>query len=70
MLLAIMGHQDDIAVGGPDETGKLQVVLGAWGGRLDRRNLVRLDAAKLRSRVQHSDAAQQTGVHLRRTNNT
>lgn len=65
MLLSIMSHQDDVAVGGPDEAGELQVVLGSWGGRLHRRNLVRLDATQLRSRVQHADLAQQAGVHLR-----
>lgn len=65
VLLAIVGHQDDVAVGGPDEAGQPQVVLGARGRRLHRRNLVGLDAAELRSRVQHPDAAQQAGVHLR-----
>lgn len=64
MLLSIVRHQDDVAVGGPDEAGKLQVVLGSRGGGLHRRNLVRLDATQLRSRVQHADLAQQTGVHL------
>lgn len=59
-----MGHQDDIAVGGPDEAGKLQVILGAWRCWLHRRNLVGLNAAELRGRVQHPNAAQQTGVHL------
>lgn len=69
MLLAIVGHQDDVAVGGPDEAGEFQVVLGAWRRGLHRRNLVGLNAAELRGRVQHPDAAQQTGVHLRRTEN-
>lgn len=64
MFLAIMSHQDDIAVGGPDEAGKLQVILGAWRCWLHRRNLVGLNAAELRGRVQHPNAAQQTGVHL------
>lgn len=69
VLLAVMCHEDDVAVGGPDEAGQLQVVLGAWRRRLDRRNLVGLDAAELRGRVQHPDAAEQTGVHLRRGEN-
>lgn len=64
VLLAIVSHEDDVAVGGPDEAGQLQVVLGARRGRLHGGNLVGLDAAQLRSRVQHPDAAQQTGVHL------
>lgn len=66
MLLAIVGHQDDVAVGGPDEAGELEVILGARRRRLHGGNLVRLDAAELRGRVQHPDAAQQTGVHLRK----
>lgn len=70
MLLAVVGHKDDIAVGGPDEAGELQVVLGARGRRLHGRNLVGLNAAELRGRVQHPNAAQQTGVHLRRTRET
>lgn len=70
VLLAVVSHEDDVAVGGPDETGELQVILGARGRRLHRRNLVGLDAAELRGRVQHPDAAQQTGVHLRRTRDT
>lgn len=67
VLLAIVGHEDDIAVGGPDEAGQLQVVLGTWGSWLHWWNLVGLNAAELGGRVQHPDAAQQTGVHLRRT---
>lgn len=70
VLLAVVGHEDDVAVGGPDEAGELQVILGARGRRLHRRNLVGLNAAELRGRVQHPDAAQQTGVHLRRTRNS
>lgn len=70
MLLAVVGHEDDVAVGGPDEAGQLQVVLGARRRRLHGGNLVGLDAAQLRSRVQHPDAAQQTGVHLGRGENS
>ena len=51
VLLAIVGHEDDIAVGGPDEAGQLEVVLGARGGGLHRGHLVRLDAAQLGGRV-------------------
>lgn len=69
VLLAVVGHEDDVAVGGPDEAGELQVVLGARGRRLHRGDLVGLNAAELGGRVQHADAAQQTGVHLRRTGN-
>lgn len=65
VLLAIVGHQDHVAVGGPDEASQLQVVLGARGGGLDRWDLVGLDAAELGGRVQHPDAAEETGVHLR-----
>lgn len=64
VLLAVVGHEDDVTVGGPDEAGQLQVVLRARRRRLHGGNLVGLDAAQLRSRVQHPDAAQQTGVHL------
>lgn len=64
MLLAVVGHKDDVAVGGPDEAGKPQVILGAWGRWLHGRNLVGLNAAELRGRVQHPNAAQQTGIHL------
>lgn len=64
MLLAVVGHQDHVAVGGPDEASQLQVVLGARGGGLDRRDLVGFNAAKLGGRVQHPDAAEETGVHL------
>ena len=64
MLLAVVGHEDDVAVGGPDEAGQLEVVLGAGRGGLHRGHLVGLDAAQLGGRVQHADAAQQTGVHL------
>lgn len=66
MLLAVVGHQDDVAVGGPDEAGQLQVVLRSRRGGLHRRDLVGLDAAELRRRVQHPDASQQAGVHLGR----
>lgn len=47
VLLAIVGHEDDIAVGGPDEAGQLQVVLGTWGSWLHWWNLVGLNAAEL-----------------------
>lgn len=70
MLLAVVSHQDDIAVGGPDETSEFQVILGAGGRRLHRRNLVRLNTAELRGRVQHPDAPQQTGVHLKKQSST
>lgn len=64
MLFAIVSHQDDVAVGRPDEAGQLQVVLGARRRWLHQRNLVCLHAAQLRGRVKHPDAAQKTGVHL------
>lgn len=51
VLFAVVGHEDDVAVGGPDEAGQLQVILGARGRRLHGRNLVGLDAAQLRGRV-------------------
>lgn len=66
MLLAVVGHQDDVAVGSPDEASELQVILGAGGRWLHGRNLVGFNAAELRGRVQHPNAAQQAGVHLRR----
>lgn len=64
VLLAVVSHEDDIAVGGPDEAGQPQRVVRAGGGRLHGRHLVRLDAAQLRRRVEHADAAQQGRVHL------
>lgn len=64
VLLAVVGHEDDVAVGGPDEAGQFEGVLGSGRRRLDRRNLIGFDAAQLRSRVQHPDAAQQRRVHL------
>lgn len=70
VLLAVVGHKDDVSVGGPDEAGELQVILGARRRRLHGRNLVGLNAAELRGRVQHPNAAQQAGVHLRRAGNT
>lgn len=51
VLLAVVRHEDDVAVRGPDEAGQLQGVLGAGGGRLDRWYLVGLDAAELGGRV-------------------
>lgn len=64
VLLAVVGHEDDVAVGGPDEARQAQRGVRAGRGRLHRRNLVGLDTAQLRSRVEHADAAQQRGVHL------
>lgn len=49
MFLAVVGHEDDVAVGGPDEPGQFEVVLGAGGGGLHRGHLVRFNAAQLRS---------------------
>lgn len=66
VLLAVVSHEDDVAVGGPDEAGQPQRVVRAGGGRLHGRHLVRLDAAQLRRRVEHADAAQQGRVHLQR----
>lgn len=48
MFLSIVGHEDHVPVGGPDEAGQFEVVLGAWRGRLHWRDLVRLNAAQLR----------------------
>lgn len=56
MLLAVVGHEDDIAVGGPDEAGEFEGVLGSGRRRLDRGNLIGFDASELRSRIQHPDA--------------
>lgn len=64
VLLPVVGHQDDVAVGSPDEPGQSEGVVGAGGGRLHGGHLVGFDAAQLRGRVQHADAAQQGGVHL------
>lgn len=47
VLFAVVGHEDDIAVGGPDETRQLQVVLGTRRCWLHWWNLVGLDAAEL-----------------------
>lgn len=43
-----MGHEDNIPVGSPDEPGQLEGIVGARGCRLHWRDLVGLDAAKLR----------------------
>lgn len=48
VLLPVVGHQDDVTVGGPDEAGELQVILGAGRRRLHWRHLVGLNAAELR----------------------
>lgn len=64
MLLAVVGHEDDVAVGGPDEARQAQRVVRAGGRRLHRGHLERLHTAQLRRRVQHPDAAQQGRVHL------
>lgn len=57
MFLAVVGHEDDVAVGGPDEPGEFEGVLRSGRRRLDRRNLIGFDAAELRSRIQHPDAS-------------
>lgn len=64
MLLAVVGHQDDVAVGRPDEPGQSQGIVGTRGGWLHRGHLVGLDAAQLWGRVEHPDAPQQGSVHL------
>lgn len=64
VLLAIVGHEDDVAVGGPDEARQAQRAVRAGGRRLHRGHLERLHAAQLGGRVQHANAAQQGGVHL------
>lgn len=64
MLPPVVGHEDDVAVGGPDEPGQPERAVGAGRGGLHGRHLVRLDAAQLRRRVEHADAPQQRGVHL------
>lgn len=57
VFLAIMGHQDDVAVGSPDEAGQSEGVVGARGGGLHRGYLVGFDTAQLRGRIQHADAS-------------
>lgn len=64
VLLAVVRHEDDVAVRGPDEPGQPQGVVRAGGGGLHRGHLVGLDAAQLGCRVQHADAPQQGRVHL------
>lgn len=59
VLLSVVGHEDDVAVGSPDEPGQSEGIVGAGGGRLHRGHLVGLNAAQLRGRVQHADAPQQ-----------
>jgi len=66
MLLAVVGHEDDVAVGGPDEPRQPEGVVGARRGRLDGGHLVGFDAAELGRGVQHADAPQERGVHLQR----
>lgn len=64
MLLAVVSHEDDVAVGGPDEARQPEGVVGARRGRLDGGHLVGFDAAELGRGVQHADAPQERGVHL------
>lgn len=64
MLLAIVSHEDDVPVGGPDEPGQLEGIVGAWRSWLDRGDLVGFDAAQLGGRVQHANAPQERRVHL------
>lgn len=66
MLLAVVSHEDDVPVGGPDEPCQPEGVVGTWRGRLDGGHLVGFDAAELRRGVQHADAPQERGVHLQR----
>lgn len=47
VLFAVVGHQDDVAVGGPDETSQFEGVLRARRCRLHRGDLVGLNAAQL-----------------------
>lgn len=51
VLLAVVGHQDDVSVGGPDETSQFEGVLRAGRCRLHRGNLIGLNAAQLRGGV-------------------
>lgn len=64
VLLPVVRHEDDIAVGSPDEAGQSEGVVGAGRGGLHGRHLVGLNAAQLGGRVEHADAPQQRGVHL------
>lgn len=64
VLLPVVGHEDDVAVGRPDEPGQAEGVVRAGRGGLHGRHLVGFDAAQLRGRVQHADASQQRRVHL------
>ena len=64
VLLPVVGHQDDVAGGSPDEPRQPEGVVGARGGRLHGGHLVGFHTAQLRGRVQHADASQQRGVHL------
>lgn len=66
MLLAVVSHEDDVSVGGPDEPCQPEGVVRARRGRLDGGDLVGFDAAELGRRVQHADAPQERGVHLQR----
>lgn len=51
VLFAIVSHQDDVPVGGPDETSQFEGVLRAGRSRLHRGNLIGLNAAQLRGGV-------------------
>lgn len=59
VLLPVMGHKDNIPVGSPDEAGQPEGVVGARRCWLYWRNLVGLNAAQLRCRVQHANASQE-----------
>lgn len=48
VLLPVVGHQDDVAVGSPDEPGQPEGVVGAGRSRLHGRHLVGFNAAQLR----------------------
>lgn len=67
VLPAVVGHEDDVAVGSPDEPGQPEGIVGARGRRLHGGHLVGLNAAQLGCRVEHADAPQQGGIHLGNT---
>lgn len=58
VLLPVVRHEDDVAVGSPDEPGQFEGIVGTGRRWLHWGHLVGFNAAQLRGRIQHADASQ------------